>query len=58
MENNGNQLVMANQVGDTQYVDVKRVMPQNHPSIEVLKFYNDIQNIMDTPISQNLNFKA
>jgi len=50
MENNGNQLVRASELDrETQYIDVMRIIPENHPPIEVLDFYNDIQRIMEGP---------
>ena len=55
MENNQNQLVKSLNAGETKYVDVKRIIPKNHPTINVLKFYNDIQNIVSNPIGQNLD---
>ncbi|MDP3027804.1 MAG: hypothetical protein Q8N63_08940 [Nanoarchaeota archaeon] len=43
---------------NVQYVDVKRIRPEDHWSIRVLEFYNDIQRIMNEPIGEKLNYRA
>jgi hypothetical protein len=42
---------------DVQYVDVKRIIPQNPWSIKVLQFYQDIQRIMNDSIGKQLDYQ-
>ena len=55
MENNQDTGLVVSNAGNAQYVNVRRIMPKNHHSIKILKFYEDIQDIMNRSLCSNLN---
>jgi len=57
MVNNELAKITSKNSSEVQYFNIKRIIPQNHPSLKALMFYDEIMR-MNEPIFGLIDYKA